>query len=158
MAFEPEDDDKIDEDLFDPTHEFDEDYESQVEVLSYAPEDMEEPRFLKVCLLARVKGTLPELLYAFGITSEEGVVKVNRILDEHYPTFEHQTELLFELMESELSQICLGGASHVTDLEDGFKESEGSIKRRLKALELLYTVRSSRMVIRNKLEERDARD
>ena len=73
-------------------------------------------------------------------------------MDQRFPSFDHQTEVLFELIENDLSQMCLGGACKVVDMEDGLTESEANVDRRLKALQLLYKVRSSRTVIKAKLE------
>ena len=156
MFFNDPEDDEIDEDLRDDQYEPGEDFQTtQEEQMTYEPDDMEKPQFLHSCLLARVRGDLPDFLYALGIKGEDNIVKVNRILDEHFPTFFHQTDSLLELIENELSKMSLGGAGRVGDIADdgGFVQAKDSNDRQLKALQILYHVRLSRLKIRPKLEE-----
>ncbi len=158
MFFGPEDDEDdtdIDDALVDPTHEPGEDYNtSQEELLKYDPEDMESPQFLPACLLARVKGNLVDFLSVLGIQGDEQISKVNQILDQHFPTFIHQSDALFELIENELSNNCLGGVNRVGDLDSTgvFIESKSNQELKLKALQLLYKIRLTRLRMYSKME------
>lgn len=150
-----DDDEEVDDDLNDPTFDSSEDYNSeQTEVMKYSPEEMESPQFLQPCLLARMRGELELFLGALGITGEDSVAKVNRILDEHYPTFNHQTDALLELIEHELSSICLGGVTRISDIDNkgAIIETTESGDRRIKSLHILYKVRMSRLALRPKLD------
>ena len=149
-------------DIFDPSYDPSEDFESKVTTkMTYKPEDMDSPQFLRSCAASKVRGGLTNFLGALGIVGEIGVAKVERILDSHFPTLLHQSDVLFEMMEEEYSNMCIGSVTRVGDMtEEGeFVESTENTNRRLQALQMLYKLRMTRLKLRediNKLENFDA--
>ena len=150
--------DDIQDELYDPDYEYGEDFEttSIEEMLVQSPEDMEEPRFLSACFLAKQQGQLPTLLSVFSITSPEGVTQVEQILDQHYPTLLHQTDSLFEMMEQELARLSIGNATRIGEMDtQGLVLDVKSEDRRVQALALLFNVRAKRLELRPLLETLD---
>ncbi len=159
-----DDDMPQDDDLFDATYDSQDDYcSSQNEMClgtdMFTPEQMELPQFLEPCFLAKQRGTLSDFLSVLGIKSEEGVTKVLRILDEHYPTLLHETDALFQALEQEYCQLCLGGAAKVGQLtEEGFMECEENLTRRMECMKMLYSIRIKRLELRVLMEKSGVSD
>ena len=158
-----EDDVPQDDDLYDDTYDSQDDFLSTSNPTAtsdtFTPEQMESPQFLESCFLAKQRGTLRDFLSILGIYTEVGVAKVLRILDEHYPTLLHETDAIFQVLEQEYCQLCLGGAAKVGQLtEEGFMECEENLNRRLHCMKMLYTIRIKRLGLRvemNKAGESD---
>lgn len=162
-----EDDAPQNDDLYDDTYDSQDDFLSANEMRMentatpdiFTPEQMESAQFLEPCFFAKQRGSLREFLSVLGIISETGVTKVLHILDEHYPTLLHETDALFQAMEEEYCQLCLGGASKVGHLtEEGFMECEENLTRRLHCMKMLYTIRIKRLGLRVEMNKSGALD
>lgn len=164
---EPHEDDdfKQDSNIFDPSYDPMEDFCTPNEVsstmkMSYKPDDMGQVQFLRPCMEAKARGGLRDFLGALGISGEAAVARVNSILDENYPSLNHQTDILFEMMEEEFGALCIGSVTRLGDVteEGGFVECNDTTTVRLKALQSLYELRMARLEIRKRLDDRFNKD
>lgn len=117
----------------------------------YFPEDMLTPQFFEACFRSHLSGNLRVFLSALGLGDDDNVSRVQSLLEQRVPTMSDESDQLFGLIEQELAQMCLGGATRVGDFtEEGFALDAKVEERRLKAMELLAFVRVQRLDLRSK--------
>lgn len=117
----------------------------------YFPEDMLTPQFFEPCFRSHLSGNLRAFLSVLGLGDDDNVARVQSLLEQRAPTIWDESDHLFVLIEQELAQMCLGGATRVGDFtEDGFALDAKVEERRLKAMELLAFVRVKRLELRSR--------
>jgi hypothetical protein len=108
--------------------------------------------------LYRLRGKLADYINALGYKTPAQVAAVEAALEGRYPTLEEETDRLFQLIEQDLLETCLGGSSRVLD-ERAYNENEVILEyesqhHKLKSLQLLQSIRLSRLEIRKVINGR----
>lgn len=120
----------------------------------YSPEDMLTPQFFDACYRSHLKGHLQDFLSALGLGSAENVATVESLFDQKFPNFHDESDHLLGMVEQELAQVCLGGATRVGDFtDDGFALDTKTEEKRFRAMELLTFVRLKRLELHSKRSE-----
>lgn len=106
-------------------------------------------------LLAHLSGQLKYYLAGCGWNTETDLCKVIRELELRYPTLEHETDALYELLERQLVEDVFSPMWDFPELvEDGVTEyAEISAKIRLGRQKLLFAVRERRCELKDKLNQ-----
>jgi len=122
-------------------------------------EDLVRGKHSDQTFLYRLRGKLAEYVNVLGYKTPAQVAVVEAELEELYPTLEEETDRLFQLIEQDLLETCLGGSSRVLD-ERAYDRDEvileyESQKHKLQSLRLLQKIRLSRLEIRKMINGRD---